>query len=175
VRDLFLRSDLIGVVVTVAAFGVFLLTVGAFYLAGSLAGIVFAVPAWILIFYLAFRTTPSGAELSGIATIPEGARHRVLVVADEGLDHVDLVDELCRRSRAANTEVMVIAPVVASSPAHAIADDIDVEEGQAQQRVDKVVQGLSKRGVVARGHVDDEVRLPVTEIGDGSPGLPGSG
>jgi hypothetical protein len=110
-----LRSDLIGIPATLLAFGVFALTVGAFYVAGPLAGLAFSMPVWVVIF--AFRRQPS--DVAGISKGPDGHRHQVLVIADHGLEHAALIDEVTRRGELAETEVMSGAPVVASSRSHA--------------------------------------------------------
>jgi hypothetical protein len=149
-----LGSDLIGIPVTVGAAGLLGLTIGAFFVAGPVAGIVFAIPVVVLVYFFAFRRQPS--DLAGIRTGPDGHRHRVLVVANDGLEHPGLIDELIRRGEPAETEVMIVAPVVATTPSHAIADDIDSEARGAEARVEETVKRIEERGVPARGHVDDE-------------------
>ena len=149
-----LRSDLIGIPVTLLAVGLLALTVGAFFVAGPVAGIVFAIPVLLLVYYFAFRRQPS--DLAGIRKGSDEHSHRVLVVADRGLEHAGLIDEVTRRGEPAETEVMIVAPVVATSPSHALADDIDSEALSAETRVEGTVQRLEERGVPARGHVDDE-------------------
>jgi hypothetical protein len=149
-----LRSDLIGIPVTLLVAGLFALTVGAFWVAGPLAGIVFSIPVLLLVYYFAFRREPS--DLAGIRKGRDEHRHRVLVVADQGLEHPALIDEVTRRGKVAETEVMIVAPVVASSPSHALADEIDQEARGAERRVEQAIQRLGERDIPARGHVDDE-------------------
>jgi hypothetical protein len=149
-----LRSDLIGIPATLAAFALLALTAGAFYVAGPLAGIVFSIPVLLLVYCFAFRRAPS--DLAGIGKGPDQHRHRVLVVADQGLEHPALVEEVTRRGKLAETEVMIVVPVVASSAPHALADEIDREAGAAERRLEHAMQRLDERGIPARGHVDDE-------------------
>jgi hypothetical protein len=149
-----LRSDLIGIPATLFAFGVFALTVGAFYVAGPVAGLVFSIPVWVVVLFFAFRRQP--ADLAGITKGPDGHRHRVLVVADQGLQHAALIDEVTRRGELAETEVMIVAPVIASSRSRALTDEIDQEARRAQSRVERAIERLGDRGIPARGHVDDE-------------------
>ena len=152
--DKWLRSDLIGIPATLLVLGVFLLAVVAFIVAGSVAGIVIAVALGGLLFYLISKTDPD--DLAGVHRDLDEDRHRVLVVANEGLDHVDLGAELGARGEAAATEVLVIAPVVATLASHAVSDDVDRERERAQRRVDRTLRRLKKAGLPARGHVDDE-------------------
>lgn len=98
---------------TLLAFGLFGLTVAAFCVAGPVAGLVFSIPVWVVVFYFAVRREPS--DLAGIRRRPEEFRHRVLVVADHGLARPGLIDELTRRAELGRAEVMIVAPVVASS------------------------------------------------------------
>lgn len=149
-----LGSDLIGIPVTLLAVGLIALTIGAFLVAGPVAGIVFAIPIIVLVYYLAFNRRPS--DLAGIRKRPADGRHRVLVVADQGLEDPGLLDELTRRREAAGIEVTIVAPVVASSRARALADDIDAEASGAETRVAGALQRLRERGIPARGRVDDE-------------------
>jgi hypothetical protein len=66
----------------------------------------------------------------------------VLVVADQGLEHPGLFEEVTRRGARAETEVMMIAPVIASSASHALADDIDQESRTAELRLERAIERL---------------------------------
>ena len=69
---------------------------------------------------------------------------------------------------------MIVAPVVASSALRALADDVDGELHEAQDRVDVAIEVLRRAGVHATGHVDigDPMRclidglreFPATEV-----------
>jgi hypothetical protein len=149
-----LRSDLIGIPVTLLAVALFALTVAAFWVAGPLAGIVFSIPVVLLVYHFAFRR--QGTDLAGIRDGPNGHRHNVLVIADQGLAHPGLVDEVTRRGEIAETEVRIVAPVVAATTAHALADEIDPEAKVAETRLENAIKRLRDRGIGASGRIDDE-------------------
>ena len=75
--------------------------------------------------------------------------HRVLVIANLGLEHPALCAEVCERGARARTEAMIIAPAVASSPLHRLFDDVDLELGVAQGRVDAALETLKANGIKA--------------------------
>jgi hypothetical protein len=149
-----LRSDLIGIPVALLAVALFAFTVAAFWVAGPLAGIVFAIPVLLLVYYFAFRRQPT--DLARIRKGPDGHRHNVLVIADQGLEDPRLVEEVTRRGETAETEVRIVAPVVASTRAHALADEIDREAGLAEVRLENAIKRLRDRGIGASGRIDDE-------------------
>jgi hypothetical protein len=153
VRD-WLKSDLIGIPVTLLAVALLGLTIAAFWIGGSLAGIVFAIPVFLAVYYFAFRRQPS--DLAGIRARSDEERHRVLVIADQGLEHPELVAELKRRHESSAAEVRIVVPVVASSRSHALADDIDQEAHTAEARLERAIRALDERGIPCRGHVDEE-------------------
>ena len=96
---------------------------------------------------------------------PEGARHRVLVIANQGLEDAALCDEVCRRTARTATEAMIVAPVVASSPLHELSDDVDREIEIAQGRLSGALDRLRAEGVDADGRVD--VAHPLDSLMDG--------
>jgi nucleotide-binding universal stress UspA family protein len=149
-----LRSDLIGIPVALVAVVLFGLTVAAFWVAGPLAGFVFAIPVLLLVYCFAFRRQPT--DLAEIGKGRDGHRHNVLVIADQGLEDPRLVDEVTKRGEIAQTEVRIIAPVVASTAPHALADEIDREAEVAEARLERAVKRLRDRGVRATGRIDDE-------------------
>jgi hypothetical protein len=149
-----LQSDLIGIPVTLLAVALFALTVAAFWVAGPLAGIVFSIPVLLLVYCFAFRREPT--DLAGVRKAPDGHRHNVLVIADQGLEHPGLIQEVTRRGELAETEVRIVAPVVAATPAHALADEIDREAEVAEVRLENAIKRLHERGISATGHIDDE-------------------
>jgi nucleotide-binding universal stress UspA family protein len=149
-----LQSDLVGVLVSLLAVALFALTAAAFCVAGPLAGIVFSIPVFLLVYYFAFRREPT--DLAEIRKGPAGHRHNVLVIADQGLEHPGLLDEVTRRGEIAETVVRVVAPVVASTPAHALADEIDREAEVAEARLEEAIKRLRERGIRATGRIDDE-------------------
>lgn len=160
------RSDLIGVPVTLLAAGIVLLSILAIYL-GPIRGLIFSAPVLIWGLYLTFKRNPEAPDLSDIHRVPEGSRHRVLVIANRGLENPALYDEVSRRAqRAAATELMIIAPVHASSRLRTLADDFDAESRQARERVERALRHLGDRGVHATGHVDEDAE-PMSALLDG--------
>jgi hypothetical protein len=149
-----LDSDLIGIPVTLLAVALFALTVAAFAVAGPLAGIVFSIPVLLLVYWFAFRRQPT--DLAAVRKAPDGHRHNVLVIADQGLEHAMLIEEVTRRGELAETQVRIVVPVVASTRAHALADEIDQEADVAERRLEEAIERLHKRGIPATGHIDDE-------------------
>jgi hypothetical protein len=141
-------------VVTLLAVALFALTAAAFCVAGPLAGIVFSIPVFLLVYYFAFRRQPT--DLAGIGKSRERHRHNVLVIADQGLEHPGLVEEVTRRGEIAETQVRIVAPVVTARPAHALADEIDREAEVAEVRLEKAIKRLRERGIGASGRIDDE-------------------
>jgi len=158
-------SDLIGIPVALLAAGIALLSVLAIYL-GPIRGLVFSAPVWATAIYLALRRGREPTDIADLDRGPAGAGHRVLVVANHGLESAALRDELGRRAESGPIEVMFIAPAPASSSLHTMADDFDVETREAGERVDAAVRSLTGRGVRARGHVDPEAE-PLSALVDG--------
>jgi hypothetical protein len=60
---------------------------------------------------------------------------------------------------------MVVAPVVASSRLHALADDVDLELEAARLRIDGALWKLRAAGMPAGGHAD--IGDPMTSLIDG--------
>ena len=89
----------------------------------------------------------------------------MLVVANQGLEDPALCREVCRREERTATEVMIVAPVVASSRLRALSDDVDRELELARQRVDAALQTLSAAGVQASGRAD--IAEPMDSLLDG--------
>lgn len=144
------ESDVIGVPVTVLASAVFLLSVAAVLVAGPLAGIVFSMPALVLIIYLIRSGEPS--DLAGISKPPPGG-HGVLVVADRGLENPALAEQVTHGDHA--TEVMIVVPVTGNSRLHRLADDIDVESRSSVERMDRAIATLTAKGIAAHGQIDE--------------------
>jgi hypothetical protein len=107
-----------------------------------------------------------------VAVAPTEGWHQVLIIANHGLDDPALYDEVSDRGTRSQTEVMVIAPVLASSWLHGITGDIDTERRVAQERVDVGLQALLSKGVKANGHTVDG--QPLTSLLDGLSEFPAS-
>lgn len=149
-----LDSDLVGIPATIYTFGVLAVSLAVFRFGGPLAGIVVAVALWVPMVVFAIRGAGRPPALLGIAAAGPGDRHRVLVVANQGLEERALCEEVCRRSDRLDTEAMILAPVFVPSRIEALADDVDEGDLEpAERRVLEAIGELERRGVRARGHV----------------------
>lgn len=151
--DRWLDSDLVGIPATLYTFVVLAVSLAVFRFGGPIAGIVVAVALWIPMVLFAIRGFGKPPIPLGLEHTAEGARHRVLVVANHGLEDPALCDEVCRRGERAATEAMVLAPVFSPSRLGGLADDVDAEIEPAGRRVDEAVAALRSSGVAAGGHV----------------------
>lgn len=150
-----LHSDLIGVPFTLALILIIAACVGLWMLVGNATGIfvdklIFPLALGgllALVVWLLGRGEPS----SGVRA--STAEHRMLVIANAGLDHPGLCASVCRRTEGQPSTALVIAPVIASSPLHELTDDIDEEVAVAQARIDRAVAELQAAGIDAHGHV----------------------
>jgi hypothetical protein len=160
-----LDSDLVGIPATLYTFAVLAISLAVFRFGGPLAGIVVAVAVWIPMVLFAIRERgrpPAALDVRGPS---EGPRHRVLVVANRGLEDPALSREVWRRGERTATEVMIVAPVVASSPLRELSDDVDPELELARQRVHVALETLRAAGVRASGRAD--IAEPMDSLLDG--------
>jgi hypothetical protein len=163
--DRWLDSDLVGIPATLYTFAVLAVSLAVFRFGGPIAGIVVAIALWIPMVIFAIQGRGKPPIPLDVGPGPEGARHRVLVIANQGLEDPALCEEVCRRADRAETEAMVIAPVVASSRLGGLADDVDAELARARDRVDAAVSALRKEGVAASGHA--AIAGPMESLLDG--------
>ena len=160
-----LDSDLVGIPATLYTFGVLAVSLAVFRFGGPVAGIIVAVALWIPMILFAIREVgqpPTPLEFEGRS---EGPRHRVLVIANQGLEDPALCREVCRREERIPTEVLIVAPVVASSRLRDLTDDVDRELDVARHRVDAALQTLRDAGVEGRGRAD--ISEPIDAVLDG--------
>lgn len=149
-----LDSDLVGIPATLYTFGVLALSLLVFDFAGPAAGFIVAVALWVPMFVFAIRGVGREAAPLEIATAVAHGRHRVLVVADHGLEDPALCPEICRRADRADTETMILAPVFTHSRLGALANNVGEDDLRpAEHRVDVAIHGLAEKGVRASGHV----------------------
>jgi hypothetical protein len=163
--DRWMDSDLIGIPATLYTFFVLVISFLVFRFAGGVAGMVVAIALWIPMVLFAIQGRGKPPLPLGLAAGSAGPRHRVLVVANQGLEDPGLCAEVCRRSERTATEALVIAPVVSSSRLGALADDVDRELGIAQQRLDVAIRSLRREGVRASGRAD--IADPMESLLDG--------
>ena len=164
-RSSWFRSDLIGVWATVIAFIVFLIASGIFFAAGPVAAIIGSLILWGGLLWFVVRAGSPGPDLADIERPPEGHLHRVLVVANQGLEGPAVYDELARRAKLASLEVRILAPVGAGG-LRGLTGDIDAASRRATERVSAAVRKLGERGIQASGHVD-EAADPISALLDG--------
>lgn len=158
-----LDSDLVGIPATLYTFGVLAVSLAVFRFGGPIAGVIVAVALWIPMVVFAIRGAGRAPAPLDIKVADEPGRHRVLVVANQGLEDPALCAEVCRRTDHASTEAMVLAPVFTGSRFGAIADDIGEEDLRlAERRVAATIQGLERLGVRAAGHVSVTEPLQAT-------------
>jgi hypothetical protein len=92
----------------------------------------------------------------------DDAMHRILVVANETVGGGALRAELERRVREPATEVLVVAPALASHVQHWVSD-VDGARSEADERVRASVARLAETGLVVRGEVGDQDPLQAIE------------
>ncbi|MGE4121641.1 MAG: hypothetical protein AB7F97_09135 [Solirubrobacterales bacterium] len=160
-----LDSDLIGIVATLYAFVVLVLAFVVFRVGGGIAGMIVIVVSWVPMVLFAIRGWGKPPARLRMEIPPEGPRHRVLVIANQGLEDEALCDEVCRRTARTATEAMIVAPVVASSHLAELADDVDREMEVAQRRVEAALARLRGAGVIADGRAD--IAHPMDSLMDG--------
>lgn len=163
--DRWLDSDLVGIPATLYTFAVLAISLAVFRFGGPIAGLVVAVLLWIPMVLFAIQGRGKPPVPIDVTALPEGPLHRVLVIANEGLEDPALCREVCRRSGRTATEAMILAPVVASSRLGELADDVDAELSTASSRVDAAVRALRGEGVSASGRTD--IASPMESLSDG--------
>lgn len=160
-----IHSDLVAIPVTLFAVAIVLFSIMAIYL-GPIRGIVFSAPVWGLGIYFAVRPRRRPDRIDDLRGHAPGAHRRILVVGNRGLEDEALCEEVCRRAGGPDAEVMILAPVRASSTVAVIADDLDAESGRARGRVEEALLEMRRHGVEAGGHVDIDAE-PMEAILDG--------
>ena len=163
--DRWLDSDLVGIPATLYTFAVLAVSLAVFRFGGPIAGLVVAALLWIPMVLFAIQGRGKPPVSLDVTVAPEGPLHRVLVIANEGLEDPALCREVCRRSDRTATEAMILAPVVASSRLGELADDIDAQLSAASRRVDAAVRELHGEGVRASGRTN--IASPMESLADG--------
>jgi hypothetical protein len=160
-----LDSDLVGIPATLYTFAVLAISLAIFRFGGPIAGLVVAVALWVPMLLFAIREIGQPPTPLDVNAEARGPRHRVLVIANQGLEDPALCREVCRREERTATEVMIVAPVAASSRLHALSGDLDHELELAGERVDAALRMLSGAGVQASGRAD--ASEPMNSLLDG--------
>ena len=154
-----LHTDLIGIPVTLAALAIIVISVGLYLVTGRVAGLFVGKLLFILalggLLGLILRIDGRQAETTeGLSRAADDEQRRVLVIANRGLGDPALCAAICNSDATGASEAMIVAPVVASSRLHALADDVDEELADAETRLDAALAGLGQAGVDAKGRVD---------------------
>jgi hypothetical protein len=92
----------------------------------------------------------------------DDAMHRILVIANETVGGGALRAELEQRAHSPTTEVLVVAPALASPVQHWVSD-VDGARSAADDRVRASVERLAETGLVVRGEVGDQDPLQAIE------------
>jgi len=163
--DRWLDSDLVGIPATLYTFAVLAISLAVFRFGGPIAGLVVAALLWIPMVLFAIQGKGKPPIPIDVRAAAEGPLHRVLVIANEGLEDPALCREVCRRSDRTATEAMILVPVVASSRLGELADDVDAELSTASSRVDAAVRALQGEGVKASGRTN--IASPMESLSDG--------
>jgi hypothetical protein len=165
-----LHSDLIGIPFTLAVFAIIVVSVGLYLVTGRVAGLFVGKLLFVgalggLLALVLLLDGRQGETTEGVSRPPADAPRRVLVVANQGLVKAELCAAICDSEDGLGSEAMIVAPVVASSRLHALADDFDQEMSAAQARLDAALMTLMRAGLDAHGRVD--VGAPMTCLVDG--------
>jgi hypothetical protein len=169
--DAWLHSDLVGIPLTLAALIVVAASFPLYLLLGNVGGLVvgkllFALALGGVIGMTFMLNGRRGESTAGMPRVRAGGPRRVLVVANDGLLAPVLSEQLLPAGGAAVAEqAMIVVPVVAASPLHALTDDIDAELELAHERLHDAVAALRRAGLRTSGHVD--IGEPRQSLADG--------
>ena len=158
-----LDSDLVGVAATGYTFLVLAISLLVFRAGGPIAGIIVAIGLWVPMVIFVIKGWGRPPRPLDFAPAAAGG-HRVLVIANRGLEEPELCDVVCRRGERFPAQALILAPA-GSTGLHGLADDVDAEVATATRRVDAAVASLSSRGVGAEGRAD--IADPMQALLDG--------
>lgn len=129
---------------------------------GWIALLVFLVLGPV-VFYRYFKSDPKVVEPAVWDRSREAdGRHRILVVANETVAGRALRDEVVRRTRDVDAEVLVVTPALNSRIRHWTSDE-DAARQAAQARLDESLAALAADDVNARGTVGDDDPMQAIE------------
>jgi hypothetical protein len=129
--------------------------------AGPIYGVVLVAGAALGVIAWEFgtRDPEAGSPLRDVSGVPaaDGARHRVLVVANETVGGGELRAELVHRLERA-PEIRVVCPILPSR-AHLLTSDIDHELAEARRRLDQTLAWAAEHHLHAHGRVSADTPL----------------
>jgi hypothetical protein len=96
-------------------------------------------------------TLPHTAE---VTRAPDGV-HRILVVANETVGGRALLEEIQRRGRGGDAEILVVVPALTSSALEHWSSDVDGALADARERLEASLATMRDAGLNASGHVGD--------------------
>ena len=168
--DSWLHSDLIGIPVTLAGVTVIAISVVLYLVIGRWGGLfvgklLFVALLGGLLGLIALLGGRRGDTTASVRPVPAAGERHVLVIANEGLESEALCERICSDAHGRKGDALIVAPVVASSPLHALADDVDQELEAARLRIDDAMWKLRAAGMPAGGHAD--IGDPMTSLIDG--------
>jgi hypothetical protein len=155
------EAEAFSFVIAVLALFVAVALVGIF-LNGWAALIAFVVLAPI-VGYRYFRSDPKVVEPAVWDRQRDAdGRHRILVVANETVAGRSLREEVVRRARDGDAEVLVVTPALNTRIRHWTSDE-DEARAAAQDRLDESLTALAADGIDARGIVGDDDPIQAVE------------
>jgi len=104
---------------------------------------------------VAYRSSRGSLPRNVDVTRGGDGRHRMLVVANETVGGEALLEEIRKRCRSRDSEILVITPALAGSRASHWASDIDEAIELARQRMELSLIAIDELGLKARGEVGD--------------------
>jgi hypothetical protein len=159
-----LRTEAEAFSFVIAALVVFGATAVAFVLGGGWAALAVFVALGSVVGYRYFRSEPKTVEPAVWDRDRHPRRHRILVVANETVAGRALREEVVRRAREGDAEVLVVSPALNTRLRHWTSDE-DAAREVAQARLDESLDALAVEAVEARGTVGDDD--PIQAIEDG--------
>jgi hypothetical protein len=139
------------VVIGVGALSVIALTL----LTRPVVGVVWAAALLGFGAGVAYRAARGSLPRNVDVTRGGDGKHRVLVVANETVGGEALIDEIRRRCRDRDCEILVVTPALAASRASHWASDVDEAIELARQRMELSLIAIGELGLKARGEVGD--------------------
>jgi GABA permease len=139
------------VVIGVGALSVIVLTL----LTRPVVGVIWA--AALLGFGAGVAYRSSRGSLPGSVLVRQGDsdRFRLLVVANETVGGEVLLNEIRKRCRGQDSEIMVVTPALVGSRAAHWASDVDEAVELARQRMELSLLEIKKLGIKAKGQIGD--------------------
>lgn len=98
-----------------------------------------------------------------------GVVYRLLVVTDADVEPAEICSSVGLRMTGRQTEVRVVAPVIAS-PLHFVSADEEREGSDAARRLQATLAAFAKAGIPARGTIGTDD--PLQAVGDALHGFP---